>query len=222
MRRQTADEGHRSVGSLGVRRLIVALSGAGLALVTGGCGSSVSDTPPSASHGATSQASDMAVHLRLAEADPCRILIQAASRLGVGSGNLVSSPSALRGQACRLTNFPDKPDTTPGKTYLVQLMDSPGTFAHDSAATPPIAGFPAQHGTPSGATSDNTCAEIVNLTPDVPAAQTDAEHPRPVRYLWVQYSNLARDNPTLNHQAACDTATEAAATAINSLAQASG
>jgi hypothetical protein len=150
-----------------------------------------------------------AAQLRLDEADPCRVLgREERGQLGVGDGTLARSSEALNGQACRLTNFPDKPVSTPDKFYLVQLLDNPGNLASAGSAVAPIEGLPTTRGTPSGgATADNTCAYIIDLTPTS----------TPNRYLWVQFTDRARDNPSMNHQMACDNASAAATAAIKSL-----
>lgn len=223
--------GRRGSGGLGVpgptvnrHRIAALLGGAALAMATGGCGSgSTATVPPSTMpSGSTGQASGMTTELRRVEADPCRILAEKAARLGVGSGTLVTSSTAIGGQACRLTNFPDKPDTTPGKTYLVQVMNNPATLTVDNEAMPSIGGFPTQRGTPSGATPDNTCVDVLNLTSHTPPDQSTPNQPPSSRYLWIQYSNLARDNPTLDHQMACNAAAAAALAAITSLNQMPG
>jgi hypothetical protein len=110
-----------------------------------------------------------------------------------------------------MTNFPDKPVNTPDKNYLVQLLDNPGNLASNDSTVSPIQELPTKRGTPSGATADNTCVYIIDLTP------TSA----PNRYLWVQFANVARDNPAMNHQKACDNAHAAATAAITSLNQTS-
>jgi hypothetical protein len=192
------------------KRMAAVLGGAALAVATAGCGSVAA---PPANPGTSDRATDMSAKVGLAVADPCRILgAQEAARLGVGGGALVTSREALGGQACRLTNFPAKPDGTPGKTYLVQVLDGVGRLTPDGGAIPPIEGLPADRGTPSGANADNSCAYVLDLT--------SASTPR--RYLWVQYTNLARDDPAMNHRAACDEASTAASAAIRSLNASAG
>jgi hypothetical protein len=203
----TPDLGHTATH--GRRRMTALLGGVAVAMAIGGCGSGPAIPPPIA----PSHDVGMAATLTRVEADPCRILSgQDAARLGVGSGTLVTSHAALGGNACRLTNFPDKPDTTPGKTYLVQLLDNPGNLTVDADPVPPINEFPARRGTPTEQTADNTCAYVVDLAPQA----------APGRYLWVQYTNLARDDPSLNHHTACDDANAATIAAIASMKQTAG
>lgn len=194
----------------GRRRTVAVLGGLALAMVAGGCGSERATTgPPStATSGAPTQAVGIAAELKRDEADPCRLLSGGpAAQLALSPGTLVTSSEGLGGRACRLTNFPDKPVGVPGKTYLVQLLDNPGNLVSDDGAVPPIEELPTKRGTPSGATADTTCAYVVDLT----TLST------PSRYLWVQYANLARDDPSMSHQIACDRASVAAAAVIRSL-----
>lgn len=203
----TPEHGH--IAPQSQRRMAGLLGGVAVTMAIGGCGSGPTTPPPTA----PSHDIGMAATLTRDEADPCRILSgHDAARLGVGSGTLVTSRAALGGNACRLTNFPDKPDTTPGRTYLVQLLDNPGKLTVDAEAIPPITEFPARRGTPSEQTADNTCVYVVDLAPQ----------PAPGRYLWVQYTNLARDDPSLNHHTACDDANAATIAAIASLKQTTG
>jgi hypothetical protein len=159
----------------------------------------------------------------LDEADPCRVLSeQDAARLGVGPGVLVTSTQAQGKQACRLTNFPDKPDSTPGKTYLVQLLDNPGKLDIDDGAVPPIDNLVTKRGTSSGSLAGNTCVYILSLAPQASPDQTTPDQSTPGRYLWAQYANLAGDNPSMNHQTACENAAAGATAAIKSLNQTAG
>lgn len=122
------------------------------------------------------------------------------ARLGIGQGTLVTPSEALSGQACRLTNFPDEPVSTPAKNYLVQLLNDPGNLASNNGAVPPIEERPTKRGTPSGSTPDNTRVHVVDLTPPSTPSWT----------LWVQYADPARDNPSMKHQMAGDNASAAA------------
>lgn len=190
----------------------------GLALLVAtatGCGSEPgpSAAPSIATSGAPAQAANPAATLTRDEADPCRLLNEKqAAQLGVGDGTLARSNEALHGQACRLTNFPNKPVTTQTKNYLIQLLDNPGALATTDNTATRIQELPTKRGTPSGATPDNTCVDIIDLTPTS----------TPDRYLWVQFADLARDNPSLNHQIACSDADTAANAALTSLNQTSG
>jgi hypothetical protein len=193
------------------RRLAAVLSGVTLAVATAACGSSGGSASPTPGESDTAaSASSPADRLNLAVSDPCRILEDSeAGRLGVGDGTLVTSPVAIGRQACRMTNFPDKPDGTPGKTFLVQVLDNPGRLTGDAGAVPPTDRLPTTRGTPPGATAEDACVYVVDLTPQ----QT------PARYLWVQYADLAGDDPSMNHQSACANAGAAATAAVRSLNQ---
>ena len=147
------------------RRMVAVFGGVTLALATAACGSS-GDSTSSSSPAAAPAASSPADRLNLAVGDPCSILgDQDVARLGVGGGTLVTSAAAVGKRACRMTNFPDKPDGTPGKTFLVQVLNNPGQLTGDAGAIPPTGQLPTTRGTPSGSTADNSCVYVVDLTP---------------------------------------------------------
>lgn len=205
----------RAIGKKCRHQMVAALAGIAVVMATAGCGSEQPATAPpyTAAPGGPAPAIGMAAKLKLDEADPCKLINDGeVTGFAGGQGRLIPSREAVGGQACRMTNFPDKPVSTPGNTYLVQLLDNPGKLARDDGAVAPTEGLPTKQGTPSNFTADNTCVAVVDLTPQS----------TPARYLWVQYSNVARDNPTMNHQMACDRASTAAAATIKSLNHTSG
>jgi hypothetical protein len=145
--------------------------------------------------------------LRLDRVDPCALLSPVqASQLGTGPG----TRSAIYGEPgtfdCIWSRFPAAPnDSWVGRAILDHGADH---YLSSSAQIIRIGGFSGVQTASGLGEPDDNCQLYLDVAPG--------------QALEVQYDNLSRDHPGMDHQLACELASRAAEQMLANLRTASG
>lgn len=142
--------------------------------------------------------------LSLAGIDPCALLTPAqVSALKVRAGRSGEDNDGLGSRDCIWSNSPNRPDI--GWVARATLQRG-AEWYRDSvtgAEVVQVAGFPAVQTSSSAGDPETHCILAIDVAPG--------------QSLWVQFDNMDKDYPGMNHQRACQLARQAAETMMTNL-----
>lgn len=142
--------------------------------------------------------------LSLAEIDPCALLTAAqVSALNVHAGQPGEDNDGLGSRDCIWSTSPDTPDIA----WIARATLRRGAEWYRASVTGAdvvqVAGYPAVQTVSNVGDPDTQCV----LAVDVAQGQS----------LWVQFDNMDKDYPGMNHQRACQLARQAAESMVTNL-----